>query len=209
LVLAANRQAGYRLLTCSIRPAGIIGEGDVQVIPRMLDVYKTGKTGFQLGENENLFDFTYVGNVAHSHLLAASALMATAAGSNTIPLSHERVDGEAFFITNDSPVYFWDFPRMVWKAAGSPLGTEHVWTISKDLGLGLASVMEWVMWGIRKTPSLTRRQVRYSCMTRYYDISKAKRRLGYRPLYSLEEGIERAVKWFLEQEAESELKKTQ
>ena len=174
----------------------------------MLDVYKSGKTGFQLGDNENLFDFTYVGNVAHAHLLAASALLGTAKLS-TVPLSHERVDGEAFFITNDSPIYFWDFPRMVWRAAGNQLGTEHVWVIGKETGMTLASLIEWVMWCVRKTPSLTRRQVRYSCMTRYYDISKAKKRLGYTPIVSLEDGVVRAVKWFQAEEAKDAEKKGQ
>lgn len=180
----------------------------MQVIPRMLDVYRASRTGFQLGDNGNLFDFTYVGNIAHAHILAALALLSTA-NMKTAPLDHEKVDGEAFFITNDSPVYFWDFPRMVWKAAGSTQGTDHVWTIGKDVGLALGSVIEWVMWGIGKTPSLTRRQVRYSCMTRYYNIDKAKTRLGYKPLVSLEEGITRAVKWFVAEEQQAKARKAQ
>jgi sterol-4alpha-carboxylate 3-dehydrogenase (decarboxylating) len=200
LVLTANRAApNTRLLTSSIRPAGIYGEGDVQLIPPILNVYRTKRTGFQIGDNTNLFDFTYVVNVAHVHLLAACALLATYS-SSTMPLDHDKVDGEIFFITNDTPVYFWDFARMVWKAAGSDLGTEHVWVLPQDFALGLGSVMEWVMWTVGKKPSLTRRQARYSCMTRYYDISKAKKRLGYEPLVGLQEGVERAVMWFQNEE---------
>lgn len=198
LVIAANRSAASpKLLTASIRPASIFGPGDVQLIPPILNVYHTGKTGFQLGNNENLFDFTYVENVAHAHLLAARALLYTATVA-TLPLDTEKIDGEVFFVTNDSPVYFWDFARMVWKAAGSDKGTEHVWVLPKDLMLTLGGAAEWVMWVVGRQPKLTRRQVKYSCMTRYYDISKAKRRLGYVPLVGLQDGIERAVKWFAE-----------
>lgn len=174
----------------------------------MINVYHTARTGFQLGDNDNLFDFTYVENVAHGHLLAARALLATAALA-TAPLDHEKVDGEAFFVTNDTPVYFWDFARMVWKACGSDKGTEHVWTISKELGMTLGGIMEWGYWVVGKTPKLTRRQVRYSCMTRYYDISKAKRLLGYAPIVGLQEGVERSVAWFQEVERREGEKKAQ
>jgi sterol-4alpha-carboxylate 3-dehydrogenase (decarboxylating) len=199
LVLAANRSpTAPNFLTCALRPSGIFGPGDVQLLPPMIKVYQNGQTGFQLGANENLFDFTYVGNVAHAHLLAARALIYTSTLS-TSPLDHERVDGEAFFITNDSPVYFWDFARAVWKAAGSKKGTEHVWVIGKETGLKIGYALEWVMWAVRRQSKLTRREVKYSSMTRYYDISKAKKRLGYAPIVSLGEGIEIGVKWFQEE----------
>lgn len=201
LVLAANRSgSNSSLLTCSLRPAGIFGEGDVQLIPNMLNVYYTSKTGFQLGSNTNLFDFTYVGNVAQAHCLAAAALSVTS-NLKTAPLAHEKVDGEAFFVTNDQPVYFWDFARAVWKAAGSDKGTEHVWEIGRNTGMLLGAIIESAMWVIGKVPKLTTRQVRYSCMTRYYDCSKAKKLLGYRPQVDLQEGIERSVRWFELQKA--------
>ncbi|KAL3417621.1 3-beta hydroxysteroid dehydrogenase/isomerase [Phlyctema vagabunda] len=209
LAIAANRSAtAPKLLTAAIRPATIFGPGDVQLIPNMLNVYYEGKTGFQLGENTNLFDFTYVENVAHGHLLAALALLATTTLA-TPPLDHEKVDGEVFFVTNDSPVYFWDFARALWAAAGSDKGTEHVWVIGQDNGLMLASAMEWVYWALRRTPKLTRRQVRYSSMTRYYDITKAKQRLGYEPIVPLADGIERSVKWFQELRLQEGQKKSQ
>ena len=37
----------------------------------MIDVLKSGKTAFQVGSNANLFDWTYVDNVVHAHILAA------------------------------------------------------------------------------------------------------------------------------------------
>ncbi len=113
----------------------------MQVLPPIINVYHTQKTGFQLGSNENLFDFTYVLNVAHAHLLASFALLQTSK-LPTSPLDYEKVDGEAFFITNDQPVYFWDFARAVWKAAGSEKGTEHMWTMSKDVGMFIGGVLE-------------------------------------------------------------------
>ncbi|KAF4635518.1 hypothetical protein G7Y89_g2574 [Cudoniella acicularis] len=206
LALAANRK--NKLLTCSIRPAGIFGEGDIQNIPNFLNVHYTNRTNFQLGDNTNLFDFTYVQNVAYAHLLAAYALLQTSTLS-TPPLDHEKVDGEAFFITNCEPVYFWDFARGVWQAAGRYDGTEKVWVIGRDVGLGLGGVMEWAYWFMGKTPKLTRKQVKYSCMTRYYDCTKAHRRLGYTPIVKLRDGIQKTVDWFEEEKRKEGEKKGQ
>ncbi len=191
----------------------MIGEGDVQNIPNVLQAYKKGQTGWQLGDNNNLFDFTYVGNVAHAHLLASAALLRTIAQfghpsssvssstPNTIPLDHERIDGEVFFITNDSPIYFWDFPRLVWRAAGEKRRVpEDVKRIPVKIGLVIAGLAEWVLGLMGKTPNLTRQRVKYTSMTRYFNCRKARERLGYNPLVDLEEGVGRAVRWVLEQE---------
>jgi len=199
LILAANRKYG-EMLTCALRPAGIFGEGDIQITPNMLKAYEKGQTKFQLGGNENLFDFSYVGNVAYAHVLAAVALMDTHT-LGTQPLDYERVDGEAFFITNGQPLYFWDFARMLWSAAGDTTTPEQVWIISKGMGLPLATCIEWGFWLAGGwTPNLTRQKVQYSCMTRYYSIDKAKRRLGYKPRWGMEEAVERTVRWFKERD---------
>lgn len=195
LVLAANRHKGD-MLTVSIRPAAIFGEGDVQLVMNMLRAYHKGQTKFQLGKNDNLFDFTYVGNVAHAHILAAVALLNTHQRL-TRPSEREKVDGESFLITNGSPVYFWDFARTVWKAAGDERQPSQVWVIERTFGLALASVIEWVWWALGGwKPNLTRKAVNYSCMTRYYNINKAQRLLGYKPLFELEESIIKTVQWF-------------
>ena len=83
------------------------------MIPGLYDVIKNGQTAFQVGDNTNLWDFTYVDNVVYAHILAAENLL--------IPkdkLESGGAAGEAFFITNGQPVYFWDFARGVWAAFG-------------------------------------------------------------------------------------------
>lgn len=199
IVLNANRADGSKFLTTSIRPAGIVGEGDVQAQYHIINLYRQGKDRYQMGANDNLFDFTYVENVAHAHLLAARALLATHVAA-TAPLDYEKVDGEAFIITNDSPIYFWDFTRLIWNAAGSPRGTEHVWTLPRELGIALGWAVETVCGLIGVSPTFNKQRIVYSTMTRYFNIEKAKRRLGYTPIISLEEGMRRSVKWTIEQD---------
>ncbi|KAM3509484.1 hypothetical protein MY10362_000564 [Beauveria mimosiformis] len=206
LVTRANRAEPHaRFLTTSIRPAGIFGEGDVQALAGLLGAYRTGKSRVQLGDNTNIFDFTYVGNVAHAHLLAARLLLATASSSSMSapPLDHERVDGEVFFVTNDEPVYFWDFARAVWRAAGNEAGTDGVWQISRDMSLLLGTASEIFNSIVGKKPTFTKQRAILSTMTRYYNITKAKMVLGYEPQWTLQQGVDRGVKWFLENEKET------
>ena len=210
-VLAFNRSPqSPQMLTCALRPALIFGEGDMQLVPNLYKAYEKGQTRFQLGQNENLFDFTYVGNVAHAHLLAVIALLQTSK-LTTQPLDHEKVDGEAFFITNTSPVYFWDFARTVWAAAGDKTEPKSVWVINKDIGIVIATLMEWIYWiaTFGGTPNLTRFKVQYSCMTRYYSANKAARLLRYKPIYGLPEAIERTVNWFAQKQGHALEKKAQ
>lgn len=192
------------MLTCAIRPAGIFGEKDTTITKNLLEHGSRSSSTtlrMQLGDNDNLFDFTYVGNIAYAHMLAARSLLATFARKEAglgAPLDHERVDGEAFNVTNDSPVYFWDMARAIWAVTGKIVEPDQVIRLPEWLLEPIGGIAETVM-GIfgRPPPRLTRRSVRYSCMTRYYSCNKAKFRLRYQPLVPLDEGIERAVGYVL------------
>ena len=205
LVLAANQRYGA-MLTTAIRPTSMFGEDDVGWLPNLLNVYESGKTNIQLGDNSAKIDYLYVGNCADAHLLAAEKLYQMHADT---PES-ERVDGEAFFVTNNEPYRFWDFARAVWTAAGDQSDHKRVWVIPKRLGLIMATVAKWVFWLVSwgtVEPSLTRRKVKHTCMNRTFRIDKAKSRLGYRPEVSMKEGIQRGVRWFQEAGAQDKRKK--
>lgn len=154
----------------------------------------------QLGDNNNLFDFTYVGNVAYAHMLAAYRLQAayTRYEAKQSILDHERIDGEAFNITNDSPVYFWDMTRAAWALTGKVVEPHQVWQLPEELLGAIGELAERVMGLFGKTPRLTSRMVRYSCMTRYYSSEKAKFRLAYLPVVPVDEGLARAVGYVVE-----------
>jgi len=90
----------------------------------MIENAEAGKNRFQIGSGDNLFDWTYVGNVARAHILAAKVLLlqSSSASRTTLP----RVDGEAFFITNGDPMPFWDFVRAIGDAAGFPVNRKDL-----------------------------------------------------------------------------------
>ncbi|OJJ46217.1 hypothetical protein ASPZODRAFT_67292 [Penicilliopsis zonata CBS 506.65] len=199
LVLKHNKAEASTMLTTAIRPAGIFGEKDTTITQNMLDHVSKASPfvlRMQLGDNENLFDFTYVGNIAYSHMLAAYYLLSTYTrleSGRGLPLDHERVDGEAFNITNDSPIYFWDMTSAISALAGKPVEPAQVISLPEWLLQPIGGIAETVLGLFGKTPRLTRRAVRYSCMTRYYSIEKARARLGYLPIVPLDEGVQRAV----------------
>lgn len=198
LVLNANRVGG--LLTASIRPTTIHGEGDLLVTANLCRNAYTRKARFQFGDGKNLMDITYVGNVAYAEVLAAKALVA-ASSSPPLPES-QRVEGEAFFVRNDERYPFWEINRMAARMAGYPVAEEDIWAIPLWLVMAGAFLVQWLVWGLtlgKKEPLLTTRVVRLITIERTFSIDKIKERLGYRPRVSTEEGLQRAVNWYMQE----------
>jgi sterol-4alpha-carboxylate 3-dehydrogenase (decarboxylating) len=52
--------------------------------------------------------------------------------------------------------------------------------------------------------AINRRMVKYLTMTRTFDISKAKERLGYKPQVNMQEGVKRAVQYYMAHESNKE-----
>lgn len=157
---------------------------DRLLIPAMMQVMVDKRTHIQIGNNQNLFDFTYIENAAHAHLLAADRLSADHP-------KHSQVAGEAFFISNNEPRPYWDFPRALWRAAGHTPGRISV--IPKWLAMVIAIVMEVVAWLRGTEATLTRFRVHYICLTRYCNIEKARQALDYIPPVPLDEGIKQSA----------------
>ncbi|KAF1976077.1 hydroxysteroid dehydrogenase [Bimuria novae-zelandiae CBS 107.79] len=164
----------------------------------------TGRMRFQIGDGTKLFDMTYIGNFAHAHILAAEALLRDSDGraDRDGPL---KVNGEAFVITNDDHWPFWDLFRAIAAEAGHPVSKDKVTVVPTSVYYALAVIGEWVVWVFSlgsKESNINRRMVKYLTMTRTFDISKAKERLGYRPQVGMQEGIKRAVQYYLEHESD-------
>ncbi|MCJ1387775.1 hypothetical protein MMC18_000618 [Xylographa bjoerkii] len=205
-VLAANRAAGDEsMLTTSFRPALVFGERDVHFLAKMIAVARQGRMRFQMGDGTNVFDYIYIGNLVEACILAAKALV-KAYGQPAPHSGTPRVDGECFNVTNDERWRFWDFSRRVAALVGCPVKKEEVVVIPVILGLMMAWVSEWLVfiWTRGSVQSnMTVEGIRFSAMNRTLNGEKAKRVLGYRPSVSMEVGLERAVKWFLEKSSAS------
>ncbi|KAK8064440.1 hypothetical protein PG994_007078 [Apiospora phragmitis] len=204
-VLAANRAGGNRsMLTTNIRPATAFGERDTICMGKIVATARSGRAGIQMGPGNNLYDFVYVTNLVDAQILAARALLA-AYGTPPPPLER-RVDGQSFNITNDERVLFWDFHRAIAASVGIPIPKEKVRVVPLWVGLLMAFISEWSTW-IRsfgtKQPPISREAVRLTVIDRTLNGEKAKRVLGYKPKYSIQQGLEIAGKWFIEEEKQN------
>ncbi|KAI5981008.1 3-beta hydroxysteroid dehydrogenase/isomerase family-domain-containing protein [Pisolithus albus] len=251
IVLEASGKGG--LLTVALHPE------TADVMASLYQAYQRGQTPIQAGDNNNLSNYTYVGNVAQARLLAADKLVppplyssATCGEPKSDPentanarvqlfqslhralphlrktprslrhplyaestfntpfdpheLKHPivrsrsdqfsenalavaegdplRVDGQAFFITNGEPVYFWDFTRYVWMAlnAPTPEGSKNqraerkILKIPRAFGMILGLFSEY-----------------HEIQSRYHCIGGARGVLGYVPEVGLEEGVKKMV----------------
>ncbi|SMN22532.1 similar to Saccharomyces cerevisiae YGL001C ERG26 C-3 sterol dehydrogenase [Maudiozyma saulgeensis] len=184
MVLKANDPTNG-FYTVALRPAGIFGPGDRQLVPGLRTVAKLGQSKFQIGDNNNLFDWTYAGNVADAHVLAAEKLLN--------PETRDNVAGETFFITNDTPSYFWALARTVWKADNHI--DKRVIVLKRPVAILAGYLSEFFSKLLGKEPGLTPFRVKIVCASRYHNISKAKKYLGYEPRVDIEQGIMNTLAW--------------
>ena len=174
LVLSANDE---KFSTCALRPSVLFGPGDHQLIPSVHACIAKGETPFVIGDGDNLWDVTYVSNIADAHILAVENLLS----------STRTAAGEAIFISNEQPITFRDFCLAVWREFG------HIPPIEFHIPLSVAAfagyVAEWVTWLTGTPTTLSRGSVLDACGVRYCSGEKARKLLGYRPRIGIEEGI--------------------
>ena len=174
-LLAANSNA---LATVALRPHLLWGPHDTQLTKSILDRGRSG-TLARIGKRDPLVDFTYIENAALAHLLAADKL---ALGS---PIS-----GKPFFISQSEPVPLWTFVDRL-LAAGSLPPVRR--TISPAVAHCAGTLLEiaYRALPLKGEPRLTRFLVEELCTAHWFDISAARRELGYAPIVSIEEGLRR------------------
>ncbi|XP_014494720.1 3beta-hydroxysteroid-dehydrogenase/decarboxylase-like isoform X1 [Vigna radiata var. radiata] len=198
LVIKANGTNG--LLTCCIRPSSIFGPGDRLLVPTLVDTARKGKSKFLIGDGNNVYDFTYVGNVAHAHICAERAL------ASEEPVS-EKAAGEVYFITNMEPMKFWEFVSVVLDGLGYERPRIK---IPAAVILPIAHLVEWIYrllgpYGMQ-VPQLTPSRIRLVTCSRTFDCSKAKDRLAYAPIVTMQEGLLRTIESYAHLKAENQPK---
>ncbi len=182
-VLSAN---GPRLAAVALRPHLIWGPRDTHLVPQLVARAKAGRLRF-VGGGENLVDTVFIDNAVDAHLLAADRLAPEAACA-----------GRAYFITNGEPRALKEVINGILTAAGLPPETR---SLPLAAALAAGAVMEMVHRVIPgdSDPVMTRFIARNLATAHWYDISAARRDLGYEPRVSLDEGFRRLGEWFQSQ----------
>jgi nucleoside-diphosphate-sugar epimerase len=179
-VIAANGQQG--LLTVSLRPHLVIGPRDRHIMPRLLARARKGKLP-QVGDGNNLVDLTYVEDAARAHLLAADALTPGSPAA-----------GSVYFITQGEPVNVWQWISELLTALEMPPLRMRV-PLWMALGASIALEGVYRALSLKGEPFLTRFLANEVAMSHYYDISRAKRDLGFKPQIDMQEATRRAVEY--------------
>lgn len=157
-----------------LRPKAIFGPGDRALLPRIVAAARAGRLP-QIGHGRNLVDITYVENVAHAITLALTANAAV---------------GRTYHITNGEHVPLWDLIRELLRRLDIPA---HLPPVPLSLMLAAAAAMEVRAALTGREPLLTRYSVAILARTQTYDISAARRDLGYVPLISVDAGVAKTL----------------
>ena len=179
IVLAANGRGS--LLTAALRPGGIYGPGERhQLLRPTLEAIKRGEPVTVIGDGSSRLDYTFIDNLVDAELRAAERL---APGS--------PVCGQAYFVSDGQPINHGEWSRRLVERMGLSTKVRHV----------PGKLLEWVGVGMERVyqlrgkpePKVKRMQVRTCVLDAWYSIDKARRELGYRPLVTTFEGIDRCV----------------
>lgn len=182
-VLAQNGVKG--VLTCSIRPSGIWGYGDQTMFKRLFEQVVAGQVKVLIGSKHSRLDNSYVHNLIHGHILAAQHLVE--GGS---------APGQAYFINDNDPINMFEFARPIVQACGAHWPTFRV----------PGPLVKWVMsvWqrlhfslGVAEPP-LPPLAVERIYINNYFSIEKARRELGYEPLYTTQQAMEHCLPYYIQ-----------
>jgi nucleoside-diphosphate-sugar epimerase len=182
-VLSAN---GSDVSTVALRPHLIWGPGDTNLVPQIVGRARSGRLRF-VGDGSNLVDTVYIDNAVDAHLAAAERLGAAAACA-----------GRAYFISNGDPRPLREIVNGIVVAAGlEPVEK----SVSLPVALAVGRVFELAHRVLDREgePLMTRFIARNLATAHWYDISAARRDLGYDPQVTIDEGFDRLRTWFARQ----------
>lgn len=183
IVLAANGMHG--LCTCALASMLIWGPGDTQ----FYEIISKTRHMVHIGKGDNLWEPIFVKNSAHAMWLASKKLH-----------PNSSIAGRKLFISDDAPISTHEFMKEFMEnvhGEGSTVSSIPYW-----IALIAAYVIEWICWLIEpiyKVKPILSPMMVYNSMIEYkFDISDAKKELGYSPIVSRKDGMIACKTYFKE-----------
>ncbi|MBS3822015.1 MAG: NAD-dependent epimerase/dehydratase family protein [Bacteroidetes bacterium] len=164
-----------------VKPSWLYGPRDRASLPRIIRALRAGK-GKLLGDGQNRMNLTYAGNEADGCILAATK-------SNAI--------GENYNLSCDGVITQAEYFNKIAECLHVPPVKKHVpyW-----LAYNAAFWMEFFghLVGKKKPPLVTRYSIWLIGRQCFFSEEKARRELGWEATVGYDEGIQRSVKWCLD-----------
>jgi nucleoside-diphosphate-sugar epimerase len=175
---ALRYQHEGRLGVTIVRPVSIYGRGDRTFLPRIVR-YVRGPTAAWVRNRDPLTPFLYV----------SDAVEAIAAAGTS-----EKAVGQAYHLGPDPEIRMREFVLAICKEMDIRPPTRSV---PYGLAAPLAGLSERLarLVGTKEPPSLTRMSLFLMAQDQRYDISKARRDLGWQPTVGMEESVRRGAEW--------------
>jgi 3beta-hydroxy-Delta5-steroid dehydrogenase / steroid Delta-isomerase len=171
------------MLTCSIRPSGIWGRGDQTMFRKVFESVLAGHVKVLVGSKHVKLDNSYVHNLIHGFILAAEHLVP----GGTAP-------GQAYFVNDGEPINMFEFSRPVIEACGESVPRLRV---PGKLVWFAMTVWQWLHFrlGVPK-PLIEPLAVERITIDNYFSIAKARRDLGYEPLFTTEQAMAECLPYY-------------
>lgn len=160
-----------------VRARAVFGPGDSVLLPRLIEAAERGKLR-QIGDGRNICDLTYVDNLVAGLILAAGT-----------PNRSGRCT-----ITNHEPIVLWPLLK---KVIHEVTGKELTGKVPRSLALKAASLVELKHRWLRSPgePPITRYAAGLLSHEQTFQSATATDVLGYEPLISMQQGIDRTIKF--------------
>ena len=174
----------FGLEVIALRPRFVTGAGDTSIFPRLLKMQRAARLSI-VGNGLNKVDFTSMQNLNEA-LLASLAAQGSALG-------------QAYNISNGTPVPLWDAVNYVMRRMQLPQVTRYR---SFGLAYGAAAINEGacLLWPGRPEPTLTRLGMQVMSRDFTLDISRARQYLNYEPRVSLWAALDEFCDWWQAQQ---------
>lgn len=175
-VVEANKKWGIPYMI--LRPTSVYGPRDKR---NLLELYRAIKKHlfFCIGNGKNKMDYVFVKDVAQAAYLAAMS---------------KKVNND-YIIGAGDPLTLNDVARCVAKSISTSVPLLH---IPKTAVYLVSFLVERISKLLGVSPMLFPARVKVMTRDCYFDISKAKKDLNYKPNFSFEKGTQITGKWLIE-----------
>lgn len=177
--LVAQELEADGLWVSTLRPAAIYGPGDPERFALLYRRVATGRFVF-LGPGRAFYHPCYIDNLVDAFLQV---------------VEREEARGQAYLIADERYLTIEELVLEIARVIDIDLRIHHLpfWP-----AYAIAALVEQAYRPLSREPPIFRRRLDWFRQNRAFDITKAKREIGYNPAVDLAEGLERTARWYAE-----------
>ncbi len=173
-VLSYNGKNG--LFTCAIRPGGIFGAEENEVVDRFLEQLLAGRLLMRIGNGSSRMDNSYIGNLVHGEILAALHLCESG-----------PANGKAYFINDNEPMNSFEFFRPLIEGLGYKMPALY---LPGSLLVPFLKIVEFIALKLNlNEPAILPHAIYKVSVSHYGCTESAKKDIGYTPLKTVAEAM--------------------